>query len=116
MSGGLTELQARCLTFIRAYIERTGGVSPSLDEIAQHLGLASRSGVPRILVLLRDRGLITWTTQKTRSIRLVPTLDEFTTWLEGLSADEFANAEAAMKDVGFRRRRDRTLGLNGVRI
>lgn len=116
MSGGLTELQARCLAFIRRHVEGTGGVSPSLQEIADELGLASKSGAVRTLTLLKQRGFVDWIPNKSRSIRLVPTLDEFTTWLESLSAEEFANAEAVMKDVGFRRRRDRTLGLSGVRI
>lgn len=46
-------------------------VSPSLDELRVGLGLRSKSNVQRLLVSLKDQGLIDWRVGRARSIRLI---------------------------------------------
>jgi SOS-response transcriptional repressor LexA len=45
----MTHRERQALDFIRAYQERNGGASPSFDEIREALGLASKSGVARLV-------------------------------------------------------------------
>lgn len=54
----LTLRQARVLRFIVAYQDRTGGVSPTLEEIAQGVGLASKGNVSEALAGLEMRGFL----------------------------------------------------------
>jgi len=54
----MTGLQQRLLRFIRSELERTGGVAPAFTEMRDHLGLASKSGVHRLLCKLEAQGLI----------------------------------------------------------
>lgn len=66
---GLTRRMRETLSFIRAYIGRHG-TSPSYDEIRAHIGLASKSGVMRLINELVDRGHITKRDRKGRSLAL----------------------------------------------
>lgn len=66
----MTPRQAQTLAFIKQYIATHGGVSPSLDEIKDHLGLAAKSGAHRIVSGLRRLGYITFTPKAVRSIEL----------------------------------------------
>ncbi len=68
---GLTRVQARTLRVIETLIAQHG-LSPSFDEIRSALGLASKSGVHRVVVALRERGLITFHPARARSIAVVP--------------------------------------------
>ncbi len=52
---GLTARQRQCLDYISAFITQHGW-SPSYEEIAQHLGLQSRSGAHRVIKSLVERG------------------------------------------------------------
>jgi len=54
----LTKRQTETFEFIDAEITRTGGTSPSFDEIKDHLCLKSKSGVFRLMRALEDRGFI----------------------------------------------------------
>lgn len=67
----LTIHQHRALIFIVRRIDATGGVSPSLDEIAKHLGLKSKSGVARILDGLEERRFIARDRGRARNIRIL---------------------------------------------
>lgn len=53
----LTARQLETLDFIKSYIERNR-IAPSFEEIADHLGLKSKSGVHRIIAALEQRGRI----------------------------------------------------------
>lgn len=64
---GLTRRQRECLAFIDDY-DREHGVTPSYDEMKDHLGLASKSGVARIVNALVERGHITKLENRARSI------------------------------------------------
>lgn len=55
---GLTETQQRLLDFLKDYAAQTGGASPTFEKMRQALGLASKSGVSRLLKALEDRGAI----------------------------------------------------------
>lgn len=70
MSGGLTRQQNACLTFILRYVDESGGVSPSFDEIKKAIGLSSKSGVHRLLTALEERGFIERLPNRARSIHL----------------------------------------------
>ena len=65
-----TPRQAECLGFIGAFIE-THGFAPSTEEMRAHLGLASKSGVVRILKELQERGLIRRLRDRARAIEVV---------------------------------------------
>jgi SOS-response transcriptional repressor LexA len=66
---GLTKRQSEALAFIRGFIEAKG-YSPSTVEIMQGLGLASKSGVNRLVHGLRERGAVDFLDYRQRSIVL----------------------------------------------
>jgi repressor LexA len=65
---GLTQSQAKCLQFIADYQDAHGGIAPSYDEIAQHMGIVSKSGVTRLIDALEDRGRIRRLPGRSRAI------------------------------------------------
>lgn len=65
----MTPQQERCLSAIELLSK--GGVSPSFDELRLHLGLASKSGVHRLVHELARRGYISISPDRKRSIALV---------------------------------------------
>lgn len=67
---GMTPVQRKALIFICEYCRREG-VSPTYTEIAAALGLASKSGIHRVIVGLRERGWIVMTPSLNRSIRVL---------------------------------------------
>lgn len=69
LGGGLTKRQRELLDFIRGYIA-THGFSPSFDEMKDALGLASKSGIHRLVHGLQDRGYIEFRSLLARSITL----------------------------------------------
>ena len=66
----LTTAQAEALAFIESAIEEDE-VAPSCEEIKQHLGLSSKSGVHRILTALEERGRIRRMKNRARAIEIV---------------------------------------------
>lgn len=66
---GLTDLQRRTYDFVRASLE-ANGIPPSYAEIQEHLGLASKSGVVRLIDALVERGWLTRMKHRPRSIAL----------------------------------------------
>jgi SOS-response transcriptional repressor LexA len=67
---GLTRQQARALDFVRRYANEHG-FSPSFQEVAAGVGLASKGGAKRLLDHLRDRGFISFAPRQARSIQLI---------------------------------------------
>lgn len=67
----MTPRQSDCLRFIRDYQARHDGVSPSLDEIATHLELASKSGAHRLLIGLEQLGRIRHRSDRARDIKII---------------------------------------------
>lgn len=69
MGGGLTRRQHELLRFIISYTGRSG-ISPSYDEMVEALGLASKSGVFRLVNALEERGYIDRIPDRARAISL----------------------------------------------
>jgi SOS-response transcriptional repressor LexA len=64
---GLTERQAELVAFVRAQV-KFRGIAPSYDEIREKMGLASKSGVCRLVDSLIDRGALVRLPGKARSL------------------------------------------------
>lgn len=69
MSIGLTSRQRRLLAFIAAEVE-AGHSPPSFDEMAAHMGLASKSGIHRLISALEERGHVRRLRNRARAIAL----------------------------------------------
>lgn len=66
----LTQRQNQLLQFIAAY-SREWGSSPSYSEMCGHMGLASKSGVARVLDRLEERGFIYRMPYRARAIEVI---------------------------------------------
>lgn len=69
MGGGLTKRQRDLLTYIRSYVGQHG-FSPSFEEMKEALGLASKSGVHRLVSALVERGYVKSMYARARSVEL----------------------------------------------
>lgn len=67
----LTTEQMKALRFIVGHVDEYGGVPPSFEQIARHLGLRSRSGVARIVDGLENRGFIKRVPNRARGIEVL---------------------------------------------
>ena len=72
---GLTPKARDTLDFIAAYIAQYG-YSPSYEEIARGLGIASKGEIHRRVRLLELRGQITRLAGRARSIRIVTPMEQ----------------------------------------
>ncbi len=68
--GGLTKHQRDLLLFIIAYTTEHGH-APSYDEMRAALGLASKSGVHRLVHALEERGAISVRQHRARAIEVL---------------------------------------------
>jgi repressor LexA len=66
----LTHQQQKLLFLIRDRLEM-GGVPPSFDEMRDALGLASKSGIHRLMMGLEERGFIRRLPQRARAIEIL---------------------------------------------
>ncbi|MFZ0426995.1 MAG: transcriptional repressor LexA [Acidobacteriota bacterium] len=66
----LTQRQQEILKFIESYLE-TRGYSPSMEEIADHFGIASLNAIHKHLRVLQERGFIRRLSNRARSIQVV---------------------------------------------
>lgn len=64
---GLTPRQKDCLNAIWAYWDQHG-VSPTHEELAAALGMASKSNITRLLNGLEERGWVNLTRYRSRSL------------------------------------------------
>lgn len=71
---GLTRRQRELLTYLR-----TREIAPSFSEMQGVLGLSSKSGVHRLIEALEERGYITRSPNRARSIELTPKALRFDT-------------------------------------
>jgi repressor LexA len=69
MIGNITPTQLRLLSFIRAHITQHG-VSPSFSEMKNAMGLASKSGIHRLLEGLSERGYVKRMAHRSRGLDL----------------------------------------------
>lgn len=70
MIGGLTKQQSRVLRFIKEYCNKHE-YSPSYDEIKEGIGLASKSGIHRIMTALQERGHIHRYKNRKRTVSII---------------------------------------------
>jgi len=70
----LTAAQAEALAFIESNIAENG-VAPSFQEIQEHCGLKSKSGVHRLITALVERGRIRRMENRARAIEIVRASD-----------------------------------------
>lgn len=68
---GLILRQTELLSFIRDYCASRGGVSPTFDEMKDHLGLSSKSGISRMVGAMEERGAIRRLKNRARAIVVV---------------------------------------------
>lgn len=68
---GLTPKQGLLLDFIARYQREHRGVSPSFDEMAKAVGLASKSGVHRLVEGLVARGALERLPNQARALRVI---------------------------------------------
>ena len=90
---GLTERQAELLSMLR--YREAGGITPSFEEMRQHIGFVSKSNVHRIIDALVERGYVTRLYGKARSIRCVSSLS-----FDGVTTDELI-AELSRRGVAI---------------
>lgn len=67
----LTESQAELLAFIKRYMVVSDGVSPSFDEMREAMGLASMSGVHRLVTALEERGFLRRLPNRARALEVI---------------------------------------------
>ena len=67
--GGLTGHQKRVFDFIASYVAARE-ISPSYQEIADHLGVGSKSAVSRVVHELEERGAIKLLPNRARGITI----------------------------------------------
>ena len=70
-AAAMTPKQKELLDFIKLYGTEQGGISPSYDEMKDYLGIASKSGIHRMVCELEERGLIRRLENRARSIVVV---------------------------------------------
>lgn len=66
----LTKKQQELLIFIDKRL-KSGGVSPSYDEMKDALGLASKSGIHRLVTALEERGFIRRLAHRARALEVL---------------------------------------------
>lgn len=71
---GLTHKQRKLMVFLQNSIEKSDMV-PSYDEMREHVGLKSKSGICRLIDCLVERGYIERLPRRARAIRVVKRVD-----------------------------------------
>jgi repressor LexA len=76
----ITKQQRKALVFIEAEMERSGGVAPSVREIADHFHYRSPTMARRLLIGLEERGFIRRLEAKDRAIEVLKPVSRFATF------------------------------------
>lgn len=82
----LTQKQRDLLVFIHERLE-SGGVAPSFDEMKDHLGLASKSGIHRLITGLVERGFLERLPNRARALNVVKLPDGYKSGKEATTAE-----------------------------
>lgn len=77
MAYGLTKCQSDLLAYLKA--ETEAGHAPSYEQIKTHLGLASKSGVHRLVAGLKERGHVSCIPGRARTLTVVEPLEALST-------------------------------------
>jgi SOS-response transcriptional repressor LexA len=67
----LTNVQMETLDFIRGHLEQSGGVAPTVREIAHGMGYANHGCVQLTLTRLQDRGYIRRMRGRARAMEVI---------------------------------------------
>jgi repressor LexA len=97
---GLTPVQARALGLIRTSVAERG-VAPSYTELCDGLGIASKSGVHRVITDLEQRGAIRRLPGKARALEIVAPAGAAEVFAALPGLDEAALTEALARVVGL---------------
>lgn len=68
---GLTAVQSQTLQFLKQHKDEKG-IAPSFQEIADHLGVKSKSRVYAIMECLEERGAVRRMRSRARAVEIVP--------------------------------------------
>lgn len=71
----LTLRQKRVLDFIKAKVS-AGGIAPSFQEIADHMGVKSKSAIYNALAILEHKGFVRRLRGRARAIEVIDRPDE----------------------------------------
>ncbi len=88
----LTHQQQRLLLLIKEHLDRDG-VPPSFDEMKDALGLASKSGIHRLITGLEERGFIRRLAHRARALEIVKMPEELR---QAVAPPVVANENAAI--------------------
>lgn len=89
----MTPRQAQLLAFLRQR-ELAGGVCPTFEEMAAHLGVASKSAISLLVNALEDCGAIKRKPNGVRGIRVVGLSDYARGYHDGYAAAQAEKAAA----------------------
>lgn len=67
----MTPRQTQLLKYIDEYMREGGGIAPTIEDMAHGVGLASKSGVIRLLNALEERGFIRRMRNRARAIEII---------------------------------------------
>jgi repressor LexA len=90
---GLTAMQAELLSFLR--YRNADGQTPSFEEMKEALGLASKSGVHRLMRGLEERGYVKRPSHRARDITVFDTR-------HGTPSVATASLEQLLAEIGRR--------------
>lgn len=93
----LTKKQKEALIFLKSEIARTG-ISPSYDEIKDAIGLASKSGIHRLITALEERGFIRRLPNKARAIEIID--KPSSQYFDGMDSHELLVELCSVSGVG----------------
>lgn len=87
----LTARMRQCLSAIEDHL-RDRGIAPSYDELAEKLGLRSKSGIHRLVISLEERGLVRRLPGRARALEIikpqtVPSPDYLRGYRDGAEAE-----------------------------
>jgi repressor LexA len=115
----MTERQKQLLDFITARIAETDGIAPSFDEMREHLGLKSKSGIHKMVTALCERGYLVRLKHRARAIHIPDkvtrngTESEAVMQIDGVLRD-FDNHTISPLDAVNRIKAIRTFHMGGV--
>lgn len=73
----ITKAQRTALLFIQAELDRTGGIAPTIRQIAAHMRLNSTSAVVRLLKGLEERRFIRRLVARKQAIEVLNPISRF---------------------------------------
>lgn len=73
----LTKKERELMLYIQRVLRETGGVGPTFEEMMEHMGLASKSGIFRMITQLEHKGRLRRRHNQPRAIEILePVPDE----------------------------------------